>query len=90
MANHKSAMKRARQNTKRRARNTAIRSHTKTLVKEALELIQKASSREEALAALCAGERVLQKAASKGAVPKTRASRKTSRLAALVERKFAS
>jgi small subunit ribosomal protein S20 len=89
VANHKSAIKRARQNEKRRERNQALRSKAKTETKKALEAITKAGSREDALKALRLAERAMHKAASKGVLPKERASRKTSRLAAAVDRKFA-
>lgn len=88
MANHKSAIKRARQNEKRNKRNTGVRSLTRTALKKALDEIQKASSVEEAKKALSAGERALRKAASKGVLPKQRAGRKASRLALMVNRKF--
>lgn len=89
MANHKSAVKRARQNDKRRERNNALRSKAKTESKKALAAIAAASSREDALKALAVGERSLQKAVSKGVLPKERASRKVSRLAAAMNKKFA-
>lgn len=88
MANHKSAEKRARQNDQRRVRNTTLRSKAKTETKRALEAIAAAGSLDEALKALRAGERAMQKAASKGVLPKERASRKTARLAAAVKAKF--
>lgn len=89
MANHKSAIKRARQNDKRRARNTALRSKAKTEAKKGLTSILAAGSREDALKALRASEKALQKAVSKGVLPKERASRKVARLAATVNKKFA-
>ena len=88
MANHKSAIKRARQNDKRRERNTALRSTAKTEAKKALTTITGAGSREDALKALRAGEKALYKAVSKGVIPKSRASRKVARLAKAVNKKF--
>ena len=78
MATHKSAIKRNRQNIKHREHNRAIRSEAKTLAQEAVvsfakdknaakELLRKAVSR-------------IASAARKGALPKTRAARKISRL----------
>jgi small subunit ribosomal protein S20 len=90
VANHKSAVKRARQNDKRRARNTGLRSQAKTEGKKALLAITSATSRDEALKALQAGERALHKAVSKGVLPKERASRKVSRLATALNKKFES
>lgn len=88
MANHKSAIKRARQNIKRRERNQALRARTKTEVKKALTEILTAKSLEDGLKALQTAERVLQKAWTKGVLPKERASRKTSRLAGVLNKKF--
>ncbi len=84
MANTKSAAKRARQNDKRRVRNASLRAHTKTLCSTAVEKIRAAKDAKEKLAAFHAAERALQKAVSKGVMPKERASRKTSRIAALL------
>ena len=89
MANHKSAVKRARQNKKRHERNTALRSKARTEAKKALDGIASAKTREEAETALRAGERALQKAVSKKVLAKERASRKTSRLASALNKKFA-
>ena len=88
MANHKSAIKRARQNDKRRERNSALRSQAKTEAKKAVTAITGAKSRTDALKALTDADRSLQKAVSKGVMPKARASRKVARLAALVNTKF--
>lgn len=88
MANVKSAIKRARQNDKRRARNQALRTLAKTAAKKALEGITGAANRADGLKALMAGEKALQKAVSKGVLPKERASRKVARLAAALNKKF--
>ena len=88
MANHKSAIKRARQNDKRRARNTALRAKTKTEAKKAVSAITGAATRADALKSLTAADRSLQKAVSKGVMPKARASRKLSRIAAALNSKF--
>lgn len=88
MATHISAEKRARQSEKRRQRNLVVRTATKSTVKKALEGITKATSKEEAIKALILGEQALQKAVSKGVLPKERASRKTARLAHAVRKKF--
>ncbi len=88
MANTKSAAKRARQSVKRAARNQTLKSKMKTLVKNAINEIESAKTKELALAALKAAEKILQKTASKGAIPKERASRKTSRIAERVAKKF--
>lgn len=79
MANHKSAMKRNRQNTVRRARNRANRSRVNNVIRA----VDKAISDQlldEAQAALQVAIPVIQKVASKGVMHKKNASRKVSRL----------
>ncbi|MBI3543958.1 MAG: 30S ribosomal protein S20 [Deltaproteobacteria bacterium] len=88
MANVKSAIKRARQNDKRRERNNALRAKMKTELKKALTAVTAAGSRADALKALTAADRALQKAVSKHVIPKERASRRVARVAALVNKKF--
>lgn len=79
MANHKSAIKRHKQNTKRRARNKSARSALRTQITKTI----KALTGDVAVAAVevRAAESLLHKAASKGIIPKKRAARKTARLA---------
>lgn len=80
MANHKSALKRIRQNVKRAARNRHIRTGMRTVVKAfgtALDSGDEAVARERFVAA----EKSLRGAASKGVIPKARADRNVSRLA---------
>ena len=76
MANTKSAMKRMRQNERRRLRNRAVRSQMRTAVKVArsVEGPQLRASIEEAI-------RSLDKAASKGVIHRNTAARKKSALA---------
>ncbi len=78
MATHKSAKKRARQDIKRAARNRHSRSQVKSAVKTARTALD---SGEGAETAVRAAEGVLRRIASKGAIPKKRASRQVSRLA---------
>jgi small subunit ribosomal protein S20 len=80
LAQHKSASKRARQAVKRRASNRSIRSSVKTGLKSAEATIE-SGDREAATAALRAAESLVRRAASKGVIPKKRASRQISRLA---------
>ncbi len=80
MANHKSAKKRARQTIKRTERNRHTRSRVKSAVKSARTALAEGDAGETATA-LKAAEGVLRRAASKGAIPKKRASRSVSRLA---------
>jgi small subunit ribosomal protein S20 len=80
LATHKSALKRHRQNQKRRLRNKIIRSQLKTSVKSyvtAIESKDKSTAQEAAKAAIS----TISKTASKGVIHKKTASRKISRLA---------
>ncbi len=80
MATHKSAEKRARQNEKRRARNTALRSSVKTEIRTVLTAAT-VKNKEEAATSLTQAIPAIAKAAAKGAFHKKTASRKISRLA---------
>ncbi len=77
MPQHKSAVKRVRQNEKRRQRNQSQRSKMKTLVKKALDTTEK----EEAEAAFKEASSYLDKMAAKGLVHKNFAARKKSKIA---------
>ena len=79
MATHKSAEKRARQDAKRHARNRAVKSETKTIVKALRAELDAGAANVEGK--LRAAESALRKAASRGVIPKRRASRLVSRLA---------
>jgi small subunit ribosomal protein S20 len=76
LAQHKSAKKRARQDVKRRARNRGVRSAVRTGVKNF-----RADAGEDTTASLRSAEGLIRRAASKGVIPKKRASRQISRLA---------
>ena len=85
MATHKSAEKRARQSEARRLRNRPLKTRVRTMVKDfvaALESGKTAGVQDK----LQAAERALRKAASKGLIPKRRASRTVSRLAKRLHR----
>lgn len=77
MANHVSALKRAKQNEKARARNRAGRAANRTAVKKFLAAAA-AGNGEAALPTVMAQ---LAGSAAKGTIPKKRAARKISRLA---------
>lgn len=79
MANHKSAMKRARQNIKRNERNRQQRSRLKTTLKHLEEAISE-NNAEEAQSRLLTTVRLLDKSASKGLIHKNKAARKKSNL----------
>ncbi len=81
MANHKSALKRIRQNEKRRLHNRHFRNRARTLVKNAREAIATGeldAAREATYKAI----RDLDKLASRGVVHKRNAARRKSRLMA--------
>ena len=79
MANHKSALKRIRQNRKRRLRNRSRKSRVKTLVK-AVEAAIAEKSPERAREALKIAQKVIDQTAAKGTFHKRTAARKISRL----------
>lgn len=76
MANHKQALKRHRQSLKARSRNRHFKTMLRNVVKKALT-----AGTEEAGQAFRTAESVVMHIASKGIIPKKRASRKVSRLA---------
>lgn len=79
MANHKSAIKRIRQNEKRRMHNRMYRSRARTFVKRAREAMR-TSTVEEAAAATRLAIRDLDMAASRGVIHPRNAARRKSRL----------
>lgn len=82
MANHKSAIKRNKQNAVRNARNTHVRSTMRTLVKNVREAVA-AGDADAAQAALVKAVPYIDKTATKGVIHKATASRKISRLTKL-------
>jgi small subunit ribosomal protein S20 len=85
VANHASAEKRNRQRVKRTLRNRAIKSAVRTHVKSVRAAIA-AKDPKAAKAALLQATVEIDRASSKGAVPKKTASRTVSRLAAAVHK----
>jgi small subunit ribosomal protein S20 len=83
LANHKSAVKRNKQNAVRSARNTHLRSTLRTFVKQ-VRLAVAGGDSEAAQAALQRAIPYIDKAATKGVIHKATASRKISRLNKLV------
>lgn len=83
MANHKSALKRAKQNETRRLRNKATRTRTKNATKS-VHLALNDDSSEDAVAKLNEAKAVIDNAAKKGVIHKNTAARKISRLTKLV------
>jgi small subunit ribosomal protein S20 len=79
LASHKSAEKRARQDAKRRERNRTVRARTRTVVKGVRDDLEAGAG--DPVARVREAESALRRAASKGVIPKRRASRLVSRLA---------
>lgn len=77
MANHKSALKRIKQNEKRRMRNRIVKSKLKTSVKKTLGA---AKGQGDVASELRSAQSVIDKAARKGVIHKRTAARKISRL----------
>ena len=85
MANHKSALKRIRQNAKRNERNKNFRTLVKTVTKKVTGEAQ-AGNKEQAREELKRTEKVIAKVGGKGILHPRAASRKISGLARLVNR----
>ena len=85
MANKRQSAKRATQAVKRQAKNSAIKSATKSAVKKAIEAVQ-TKDMSKAKDAYLLAIRALSKAATKGTIPKARASRKIGRLTILAKK----
>lgn len=83
MAHHKSAIKRIKQNEKKRLRNRHVRSTLRTFVKNVREAVA-GNNLDAAKEALAAAIPVIDKAASKGVIHSSNASRSVSRLTKLV------
>ena len=83
MANHKSALKRAKQNEVSRLRNKATKTRVKSIVKDVRSTVQD-SSGGDAKKKLTAAQSLIDKASKKGVIHKKTAARKISRLAKLV------
>jgi len=82
LANHKSAIKRARQNEIRRLRNKGTKTRVKSIVKDLRSSVGEASG-EEMKVNLNAAQSVIDKASKKGVIHKRTAARKISRLTKL-------
>jgi len=87
VANHKSALKRAGQNDRRRLRNKAVQTRVKNVVKDVRLAV--AQDAENAVEQLNTAKSAIDKAAKKGVLHKKTASRKISRLAKQVNAKQA-
>ena len=85
MANHKSALKRNRQNIRKRERNKVHRTQSRTAAKKVLEAVS-AGDKDAAAQQLKASVRTISKVASKGVLHKRTAARKISNLSRAVHR----
>ena len=83
MANHKSALKRIKQNQKKYERNKHIRSTLRTYIKYVREAVA-GKDTTAAQQALAAAIPVIDSAATKGVIHRSNASRNVSRLTRLV------
>jgi len=85
LANHKSALKRIRQNAKRNERNKNFRTLVKTVSKKVVAEAQ-SGNKDQALLELKRAEKVIAKVGGKGILHSRTASRKISSLTRLVNR----
>ena len=88
MANHPSALKRARQNRKKRMRNRAVISAIKTQAKKVLDSVEN-SNAEGAVKQLQKTVSLFHKGVSKGVLHRNKASRKISGLSRKVHKLIA-
>ena len=82
MANHKSAIKRARQNELRRLRNKSVKTRIKSIVKDVRSSIGETSAQDMTVK-LNTAQSAIDKASKKGVIHKKTAARKISRLTKL-------
>ena len=80
MANHKSALKRARQNEVKRVRNKGYKTRVKKAIREVRTAIDN-NSAEQAQESFVKAVSIIQRTATKGIIHGNQASRKISRLA---------
>ena len=85
MANHKSEIKRARQNTEQHDRNKAVKTSVKNIIKATRQSVAE-KPKEEAIKELNTAKSMIDKASKKRVIHKNTAARKISRLAGRVNR----
>jgi small subunit ribosomal protein S20 len=83
LANHKSALKRARQNTVRHLRNKSVKTRVKSVVKNVRQAVSD-NLQDTVAQKLNVAKSVIDRAAKKGTIHKRTAARKISRLSKLV------
>jgi small subunit ribosomal protein S20 len=84
LATHKDAIKRAKQNARRRVRNRTNRTRMRNQVKKVREAVE-AGDVETAQSELRAAQSIIQRVASKGVIHKNTAARKVQRLNSAVK-----
>jgi small subunit ribosomal protein S20 len=84
LANHKSALKRARQSEERRLRNKAVRTRVKSVTKQ-VRLDAAENPGDATAASLKIAQSTIDNAAKKGVLHKRTAARKVARLAKLAQ-----
>lgn len=84
MANHKSALKRVRQDELRRLRNKSTKTRIKNVVKDTRETASNNENKESLSKGLNTAKSIIDKAAKKGVIHKRTAARKISRLSKLM------
>ncbi len=83
MANHKSALKRAKQSEIKRVRNKSIRTRINNIIKQ-LKLAVNENASEKVAKNFVLAQSVIDKASKKGVIHRKTAARKISRLTRLI------
>lgn len=86
MANHKSALKRSRQNETRHLRNRSVKTRVRNIVKDIKIVAGKNDNKDTSLKTLDMAKSIIAKAAKNGVIHKKNASRKISRLSKLINK----
>ncbi len=84
MANHKSALKRARQNEDQRLRNKSNKTRVKSVIKDIRTAVALNPSDQSLFPSLNAAKSVIDKASKKGSIHHRTAARKISRISRLI------
>jgi len=84
LANHKSALKRVRQDEIRRLRNKSTKTRIKNVVKDIRATASNNENKESLSKELNTAKSIIDKAAKKGVIHKRTAARKISRLSKLI------
>jgi len=86
LANHPSAIKRARQNEKKRIRNKALKTRVKNVEKQ-VTFAAKGASKQDTIQALHVAQSTIDQAVKQGVIHRNTAARKISRLSKIVNTK---